>query len=559
MQTTYVYSYARWSTDEQSEGDSRRRQAKHGPEFVKKHSTPDHQFILVDAGLVDPGTSSFHLQNLDGGKLGHFLGEVKAKRIPLGSILLLENLDRFSRAEPIRATYELLGLLLEGMQVAVLTPSEKILFHGMDGVQVEITAAVNELIRGHNESGRKSFLQKQRWSAARETTLDNKPITRMVPAWIRVEGVYRKKGRVKFDKSKFVMIEERAAVVVRIFEAAAKGMGYTSIAQQLNKDGVPTMGKKETWTRPYIARILNSRAVLGEYQPGTRSGHKKTTPIGPPIKNYFGEGIVTEEQYAAAHNARAKRTFAKGRSDRPGIPNLFSKKVFLDGLTATYHKMSGYGYLVPLEALDGGGKAFVNMRYEPFEECMLYWIKEIKLNPTNTRTELEGLKARQEFVETQITTMKEVMKNKLLGTELLSTFTALVEERDQLATRVSEIQVVEIASQAVHTTRLIELLQNGQNTEDVRRQLKQQISVLIDRIDVRVDGYTPHQRRRQYHFEIKFVDGQVRRTCMETDCGKLKFLGLWTTDPVDGVANMQKMFAEYTGGKRGLLIEYFPD
>src|SRR5206468_7637200 len=46
------------------------------------------------------------------------------------------------------------------------------------------------------------------------------------PAWLRVEG------------RRFVIIEERAAVVRNIFTLAASGIGASSIVRRLNREGV---------------------------------------------------------------------------------------------------------------------------------------------------------------------------------------------------------------------------------------------------------------------------------------------------------------------------------
>ena len=47
------------------------------------------------------------------------------------------------------------------------------------------------------------------------------------------------------------------------------------ITKKLNAEGVPVIGKAGHWARSYVAKLLNNRAVVGEYQPHTGRGAKR--------------------------------------------------------------------------------------------------------------------------------------------------------------------------------------------------------------------------------------------------------------------------------------------
>jgi len=53
--------------------------------------------------LRDEGLSAYHQRHIKSGALGTFLAAAEHGRTPAGSMLVVEGLDRLSRAEPIQA------------------------------------------------------------------------------------------------------------------------------------------------------------------------------------------------------------------------------------------------------------------------------------------------------------------------------------------------------------------------------------------------------------------------------------------------------------------------
>jgi len=98
-----AYSYIRFSSPEQAKGDSFRRQLSRTVEYCEKHD-----LILSETRFQDLGVSGWTGKNIERGALGDFLIAVKAGKIPTGSVLIVENFDRFSRLKP-RVAYAKLG------------------------------------------------------------------------------------------------------------------------------------------------------------------------------------------------------------------------------------------------------------------------------------------------------------------------------------------------------------------------------------------------------------------------------------------------------------------
>jgi len=88
------YSYIRFSSPEQAKGTSYERQLNFAKNFAEKRGwTLDEKLCMFDEGL-----SGFHQDHTVKGHLGVFLRAVQGGKIEKPSALLVENLDRLSRA-----------------------------------------------------------------------------------------------------------------------------------------------------------------------------------------------------------------------------------------------------------------------------------------------------------------------------------------------------------------------------------------------------------------------------------------------------------------------------
>ena len=89
-----VYSYRRFSSGKQAQGHSLDRQSSMARAWcVERGLTLDESLSIADLGV-----SAFSGKNAVDGALSGFLAAAKSGKIPPGSILLLESLDRLSRS-----------------------------------------------------------------------------------------------------------------------------------------------------------------------------------------------------------------------------------------------------------------------------------------------------------------------------------------------------------------------------------------------------------------------------------------------------------------------------
>jgi DNA invertase Pin-like site-specific DNA recombinase len=306
------FSYVRFSSTLQERGDSVRRQTERAAGWFQRNGVP----MDTSLNLSDLGVSAFRGKHRTGDRaaLGGFLKLVESGRVPAGSFLVVEALDRLTREEIQPALILVLSLLQTGIKIVQLTPAE--LVYTSKSQAHEIMLMLVELMRGHGESKVKSERLASAWQAKKDRARKEHSVqTTRASAWLRVVG-RRKEGKHVVG-GRFEVIPERAAVVRKIFKMACGGHGLYRITDELTRKGVKPWGPSGKWSSTYVHKILVSRAAAGAFQP-----KKGGVPDGDEVPGFF-PAVVSEATWRRAQDA------LRGRRDRPGggslkrVPNLF--------------------------------------------------------------------------------------------------------------------------------------------------------------------------------------------------------------------------------------------
>jgi DNA invertase Pin-like site-specific DNA recombinase len=370
-----AYSYIRFSSAEQAKGDSLRRQEEARDAWLAKAGA------VLDTSLTlhDMGVSAYtgkHRQNPDRNALAAFLELVNRGRVPKGSYLVIENLDRLSREHVQPALLLVLNLLQAGVRIVQLKPTEMVFDETSE--MMPLMMALMELSRGNSESRMKSDRLAAAWRSKKQAAVERKPQTSLAPAWLRAEGRRVVGKHVQYDH--YAIVAEKAEAVRRIFLMAAGGYGTHAISRRLNADGVPPIARAKHWSQGYVSSVLLNRAVVGEFQPH-RLVNGKRKPDGEPIPGYF-PAVVTEDQWHAARAAVASRRHRGGRKAKEQV-NIFAGllREALTGDTlviAPRGKRGIYPRLAPSGPMRGLTDApRVGFRLEVFEGAILRMLKEI--------------------------------------------------------------------------------------------------------------------------------------------------------------------------------------
>lgn len=335
-----AYSYIRFSSSEQAKGDSYRRQSEAIKEYCKRNDLD--LATSAEYTFLDRGKSAYKAEHVaENGQLKRFIDHVDSGRIKTGSYLIVESLDRLSREKANIALERFLGILNKGINVYTLM-DQRLYSSENKNHTFELMASIVWMAQAHNESFSKGERVQKAWSEkkkqARET---NKPLGKAVPYWLELKD------------GKYTVIEERAEVVRRIFQLCISGRGRTATGRILNNEKVPVFGsiarnKDGLWATTSIARILNSRQVLGEYQP-TRLDKGKRVHDGQSVRNYFPR-IITDDLFFQAQAAQQSRKDGKITRQSESF-NLWQKVGQCDRCLGAMHLLNkgkapkGYTYI----------------------------------------------------------------------------------------------------------------------------------------------------------------------------------------------------------------------
>lgn len=318
--TTKAYSYLRFSTPEQAKGDSWRRQMARSAEYAARRG------LEIDDTLTfrDLGVSAFRGKNAEVGGLAAFRRAIEDGMVAPGSVLLIENLDRLSRQTARKALMLLNEIVDSGVEVVTTDDGQRYTAESLDADAAPLFLALMSFVRGNQESARKSSLVRAAWDAKRKAA-QGRPMTAVCPAWLTLDK----------ETGRFVVNEERAAVVRRMFDMAARGVGLHGIAQAFNAEGVPTWGSAlhpkrkpaRLWSRGLISFVLENPATFGtlrQHVTEHADGRRVRRPVGE-VSGYF-PAIVPEEVFRAVqaarsgdHKARIRAGFSRTASILAGL------------------------------------------------------------------------------------------------------------------------------------------------------------------------------------------------------------------------------------------------
>ncbi|WP_413732271.1 recombinase family protein [Sodalis sp. RH20] len=250
-----LYSYVRWSTDRQTGNTSLDRQTVKAALFAKEHN-------LELVSMIDAGLSAFKGKNTSPeSALGSFIRAVESGAIPSDSWLYVENLDRLSRQDIIKANELFLRLLNLGLTVTTGMDGKTYTAASVNANPVDLMVSILLFMRANEESKTK---QARIYGHAlslikRHQQGENVNINSIgaVPWWIDASGKTVEKHLQYWDAAK---------EAVRLF---LLGYGPYRVVIELTKLFPPPPGKKRAhdasgWSVINIAAMRRNRALMGD-------------------------------------------------------------------------------------------------------------------------------------------------------------------------------------------------------------------------------------------------------------------------------------------------------
>ena len=292
-----VYSYLRFSDPKQASGSSADRQLAYAASWAAK------QGMGLDSTLTlkDEGLSAYHQRHVTQGALGVFLRAIEDGRIASGSVLVVEGLDRLSRAEPIQAQAQLAQIVNAGITVVTASDGREYNRAGLKAQPMDLVYSLLVMIRAHEESDTKS----KRVKAA---------IRRQCEGWIA--GSFRgliRNGKdpqwLQWSEQGWELIPERVSAVRRALELYQQGLGAGRAAKLMHEEGY----ELSSWgvSGQQVYRLIKLPALRGA---------KRLAVDGEAymLEEYYPR-ILSDMEWSELQHLAGQRHRRRGAGEIPGI------------------------------------------------------------------------------------------------------------------------------------------------------------------------------------------------------------------------------------------------
>jgi DNA invertase Pin-like site-specific DNA recombinase len=494
-----AYSYIRMSTVNQLKGDSLRRQTAAAKEYAEQNNLT----LDEDLNFLDLGVSAYKGENARTGGLSHFLEAAKKGDIKKGSTLIVESLDRISRAEVRLAAEIFLSILNSG--ITIVTLMDGMTYHPDSTDSMPLIQSLMIMARANEESEIKSKRLISKWENKREQ-IKHKKLTSMCPKWLILSK----------DKKEFYSIQDRVKIINKIFDLSIMGQGDHSIVKTLNKEKIAPFGNGIFWQKSSVTKLLQNRALIGEFQPYRMVG-KKREKVGDIIHNYFPT-VIEPSKFQKAQIARQSRKVCGAGNKSTYSNNLFAGLLYCAECNGKMHYVNkgtgpkGGQYLI----CDNKRRGVIECdsttwKYQEFETSFLSIVSELDLpkilvNKTSN-IELEDLENKINHLICKIDTAKHARERVFdLLTATPKSENYLIEKIEKLSKEITSNEAFLVKTEkdleSIHQSKdhivknsaevkllISQLATNSfDNISDLRKKLAQQIKNIVSAIRVASRG-----------------------------------------------------------------------
>ena len=436
-----------------------------------------HGLIPNKDRVIDQGLSAYHGLHHKKGSLGMFLQARRDGLIPAGSVLVVEEWDRFSRRKA--------------------SVSERML-HEMWELDLALGVVSQDVIiteQSYNANIGQSVLLKVLQNEANEDSA--KKSRRIKAVWQERWQRYRETGE-KFlsmsDAPKWLVIKDGdfapgpgADIIKLIFDLTVdRGLSGVGVAKELNKRGLKTPSGAP-WTNANVSKVIRNDQVVG----------RKSWPDGHVSDGYYP--VIVDPKRVKRARAMAERrksnpalgrtTTAQGGQLGP-CNNIFKGITFCQCGAAMTDTTSHSGkYLDLVCSAQNSGKACIvptRQCWKVDEELLLEafmhrrWERFFKNPETGPRIrELEERLLEEERVAGEYRTtasnsqanLEAAMGEKDADIEMFKMLSSIV--------RKGEKQAQEAEQQALQTRAEIEALQSQPNGDHRQKQIREKVQAFM--------------------------------------------------------------------------------
>ncbi len=331
-----AYSYKRWSTKSQTDGDSDTRQTNSANKWMKEHGA-GLGYVLSSESFTDADKSAHkgaHIaldeNGVAKGELARFIQSVEQGKIASDSILLIDEFSRFSRLKRSQSLNLLTTILNSGIGLVFCGTSDKriitnTLIDEDDGILYSLIGEMTRAYRESEEKGRKIRQAKESMRAGIQSGIVYR---NNLPKFFTFVSDNPANPKCRTGKYVHNKLTERLQELIEMFLA---GKAMYAIAAEFNKRGERTF-KGGEWSGNGINKVLRNRILMGEYK---------------GVKNYV-KPVVDESTFNKIQNILNRNTYNKGKKGE--LVNIFRGICFCEcghamSIMSTEFKGQKYTYL----------------------------------------------------------------------------------------------------------------------------------------------------------------------------------------------------------------------
>lgn len=465
-QNRQAIMWGRFSSDKQSDGDSRERQDRLNRAMAKREG------IKIIAEYFDEGTS------VKDGATPLFKKVVAS--LPKGVGIVSENLDRINRGHPWRAKAYIADILEAGHFIIT----------SQDGREytAESIGQLDTLVMGDmsaNVAYAENEKRKQRVGEAKDSALAlarqgiPAPLGAWLPAHIRYDA---ETNTYKFN-------EENRDVIRRIFAEYVKGKGCGNIARGLNQDGIPTFRRKKVggWLGGVVSQILRCEGIIGTL-----------IVNGERIPNAF-PGAVSETlfykvqaMFRANKNRHGNYTSERINNILRGVCRCVKcenpMRIYIGDGGVKRIQCGGYR----LSKCDQKNMVqYPEMEYE-FAKWFVPHAKDALLGKNENTTRIETLQTKRASLQKRIETTLALLDDGIAVNEVKSRLTKLEKERQAIDNELTaeKTNQTTLATHPDTFKELDRIIDGVLDNQEVRRRVATLIPSIVERVDVDISNKT---------------------------------------------------------------------
>ena len=297
-----TYLYIRISSRQQQEGGGIDRQVANCRRYCHENS-----FQITDE-MYDIAESAFTGKNIKNGEFGRFIKDVDVGLIKTPCRLVVDDLDRISRDEPLEALMTYKTLLDSGVQIIDVHDGKIYDKEIMKSDPTLLLSPFLKFMQSHAESSSKSNRVSGYFDKVRKKERLHEGIS---PKWLKKSPCGKK---WRFNNNNKTTIE----VIIELYLEGSElsnmlPVGTQMVAKILNRHGFATLGRSKNWSSSSVRKVLKNHALYGCYIP-------KHKGIYLDAIDDFYPAIITEEKYKLIQYKMEKNKCYQGI--RRGIKDL---------------------------------------------------------------------------------------------------------------------------------------------------------------------------------------------------------------------------------------------